>query len=231
MASILVIGGSRGLGRAIVDQLLTESHQVIMGCRQPEHMPAHPLLQTFQWDAANEPFPVACLPATLDACVYCPGSINLKPFMRLTDADFEHDWQLNVRGAVRTLQAALPALKAAERASVLLFSSVAGQTGLPFHASVAAAKAGVEGLARSLAAELAPTITVNVLAPALMETSLAATLLSSEAKRQALADRNPLKRIGDPAAVAELACSLLTTSTPFMTGQVLAIDGGLSRLR
>ncbi len=231
MANILVIGGSRGMGRAIVDRLLAESHQVLMGCRQPELGPTHPQLQSFRWDAASEPFPVGHLPATLDGCVYCPGSITLKPFARLTDADFDRDWQINVRGAIHTIQAALPAMKNAERAAIVLFSSVAGQTGLPFHGSVAAAKAALEGLARTLAAEFAPAITVNVLAPALVDTSLAASLLSSDAKRQAIIDRNPLKRIGDPAMVAELACTLLTTAVPFMTGQVLAIDGGLSRLR
>jgi len=167
----------------------------------------------------------------LHGVAYCPGSITLKPFARLTEADFLHDWQLNFLGAVRTLQAARPALQAAGQAQVLLFSSVAAQTGLNFHTSIAAAKAAIEGLTRSLAAEWAPAIRVNAIAPALIDTPLAAALLNTDAKRQAMAERNPLKQIGSAQAVAELACWLLTAPHHFATGQIFALDGGLSRLR
>lgn len=231
MASILVVGGSRGIGRALVQQLLQQHHAVWLACREPEQLTDLPGASRFHWDALHEPFPVEQLPDRLHGLAYCPGSITLKPFARLSEADFHHDWELNCLGAVRAVQACLPALKAAERASVVLFSSVAAQTGLNFHASVAAAKGAVEGLTRALAAELAPAITVNAIAPALIDTPLAQPLINSASKRQAIADRNPMKQIGAAATVAELAAWLLTTPQPFVTGQVLALDGGLSRLR
>ena len=231
MANVLVVGGSRGMGRAITEQLLQQHHAVWLACREPESAADLHAAVRFRWDACNEAFPVALLPERLHGLVYCPGTINLKPFGRLSAQDFYQDWQVNCLGAVTAIQASLPALKAAERASVVLFSSVAAQTGLNFHASIAAAKGAVEGLTRALAAELAPAICVNAIAPALIDTPLAAPLLNSDSKRNAIAERNPLKQIGSATTVAELACWLLTTSQPFVTGQVLAVDGGLSRLR
>ena len=142
------------------------------------------------------------------------------------------DWQTNVMGAVRVLQACQNRLKKARRgASVVLFSTVAVTTGMPFHASIAAAKGAVEGLARSLAAEWAPRIRVNVIAPSLTDTGLAADLLDGEAKREAAAQRHPLKRIGTPAEVADLAVFLLGDAAGWMTGQVIGVDGGVSALR
>lgn len=231
MANILLVGGSHGIGLAMREQLLAADHQVWLACRSPEQLPAHRNLTPIHWDAMQAPFPAEALPAHLHGVAYCPGSITLKPFARLTEADFLHDWQLNFLGAVRTLQAARPALQAAGQAQVLLFSSVAAQTGLNFHASIAAAKAAIEGLTRALAAEWAPAIRVNAIAPALIDTPLAAALLNTDAKRQAMAERNPLKQIGSAQAVAELACWLLTATHHFATGQVFALDGGLSRLR
>lgn len=231
MANLLVIGGSRGIGRALTELLLQQQHAVWLACRQPDAVAPQANLTTLRWDAVAEPFPHDALPATLHGLAYCPGSINLKPFARLREQDFIDDWQLNCLGAVRAVQAALPALKAAERASICLFSSVAAQTGLGFHASIAAAKGAVEGLTRALAAELAPKIVVNAVAPALIDTPLAAPLLSSDSKREAIAERNPLKQIGTAATVAELVAWLLTAPQPFVTGQVFAVDGGMSRLR
>lgn len=230
MANYLVVGGSRGIGAALTAQLLRQNHAVWLACRQPPSLTAAGVTAV-AWDAVAAPFPAEVLPAQLHGVAYCPGSITLKPFARLTEQDFLADWQINLLGAVRTVQAALPALKAAEHAAVCLFSSVAAQTGLGFHASIAAAKGAVEGLVRSLAAELAPHISVNAIAPALIDTPLAAPLISSDSKRQAIADRNPMKRLGDPDTVAALAAWLLTMPQPFVTGQVLAVDGGLSRLR
>lgn len=231
MANILVIGGSRGIGRALVEQLLQQHHAVWMSSRDPERASDLHGAIRFRWDVLTEPFPRECLPERLHGLAYCPGTINLKPFSRLNEADFLHDWELNCLGAVRAVQACLPALKAADQAAIVLFSSVAAQTGLPFHGSIAAAKGAVEGLTRALAAELAPAITVNAIAPALIDTPLAQPLLSSDSKRQQIAERNPMKKIGAAGTVAELASWLLTGTQPFMTGQVLALDGGLSRLR
>ncbi len=171
------------------------------------------------------------LPETLDGLVYFPGTITLKPFHRLSDADFLRDYEVNALGAVRLIRAALPALKKAEAASIVLFSTVAVRTGMPFHASIAAAKGAVEGLGRSLAAELAPRIRVNVIAPSLTNTPLASGLLGSNEKVEAAKNRHPAKTLGDPADFARLVDFLLSDASRFMTGQVIKMDGGLSSLR
>ena len=184
-------------------------------------------VQTF--DALN-PSPLD-LPESLDGLVYFPGSITLKPFHRLTEEDFLHDFRINCLGAAAAIQAALPALKAAPSASIVLFSTVAVAQGMPFHASISAAKGAVEGLALSLAAELAPKIRVNVIAPSLTDTPLANSLLNSDAKRESAAKRHPLQQVGDPEDTAKLTAFLLSDAARFMTGQVLRPDGGLSSIR
>jgi len=172
------------------------------------------------------------LPKRLQGLVYCPGSIRLRPFHRLTQDDFEADWQINVMGAVKSIQACLPALKkAGPPASIILFSTVAVATGMPFHASIASAKGAVEGLVRSLAAEFAPKIRVNAIAPSLTDTRLANSLLSDEGKRKAAADRHPLKRVGRTADSAAAALFLLDGGASWITGQVLAVDGGMGAVR
>jgi NAD(P)-dependent dehydrogenase (short-subunit alcohol dehydrogenase family) len=170
------------------------------------------------------------LPATLDGLVYCPGSILLKPFKSLGVQQFQADFELNVLGAVRCLQAAEGALKKGNAPSVVLFSTVAVKKGMPFHASIAAAKGAVEGLARSLAAEWAPIVRVNAIAPSLTDTPLAERLLASEEKRKAAADRHPLKRVGTAAEMASLAAYLLSPAAGFITGQVVGADGGMGSL-
>jgi NAD(P)-dependent dehydrogenase (short-subunit alcohol dehydrogenase family) len=179
---------------------------------------------------ATSPTPLQ-MPPVLDGLIYFPGSITLKPFHRLTTADFLQDMQVNLLGAVSAIQSALPALKAAPSPSIVLFSSVAAAQGLPFHASIAAAKGAVEGFALSLAAELAPRVRVNVIAPSLTDTPLAGTLLNSDTKREAAAKRHPLQQVGNPDDVAALAAFLLSDSSRFITGQILRPDGGLSSIR
>jgi len=172
------------------------------------------------------------LPDGLHGVVYCPGTIRLKPIQRLTREDFLEDLQINFLGAVHVIQACLPNLKKSPTgASILLFSTVAVTTGMPFHASIAGAKGAVEGLTRSLAAELAPRIRVNAIAPSLTDTPLAAGLLSSEEKRQAAAERHPMKRIGSAQDIARLALFLLSDDAGWITGQVFHADGGMSALR
>lgn len=177
------------------------------------------------------PLPEA--PEEICGAVYCPGTITLRSFRSLSTADFRHDLELNLIGAVRFLQACQPRLRGQDGcpASVVFFSTVAVGQGMPMHASVAAAKGAVEGLVRSLAAEWAPKIRVNAIAPALIDTPLAARLLSSPEKREALASRYSLKRIGTPADAAALARFLLSNESSWMTGQVLGVDGGMSTLR
>lgn len=172
------------------------------------------------------------LPEQLHGVVYCVGSINLKPFHRLTKDDFINDYRLNVIGAVEVIQQTLKALKASQEASIVLFSTVAAKTGMGFHASIAAAKSGVEGLAFSLAAELAPNhIRVNVIAPSLTDTPLAGALLSTPEKREASGKRHPLGKFGSADDIAAAARFLLSDESSWITGQVIGIDGGLSRLR
>ncbi len=226
----LVIGGSAGIGAAVTRQLSDRGNAVVQLSRHPEQAVDTPGVRSLAWDATADDLPIAGLPERLDGLVYCPGSIRLKPFARLRADELRDDLELNLIGAVRAIQAALPALQRASQASVVLFSTVAAQTGMPFHASVAAAKGAVEGLTRALAAELAPSIRVNAIAPTLTDTRLAARLLGSAEKRKAAAERHPLKRINDPDEIARTALWLLDDA-PSVTGQVIAVDGGLGNLR
>ena len=228
--NVLIAGGSSGIGLETVRLLAADGCQLTCACRDPKRLPDLPGVQGVTFDATS-PEPSLELPETLDGFVYFPGTITLKPFHRLDDNDFLTDFQVNLLGAVRLLRLALPSLKRSGNASVVFFSTVAVQTGLAFHASIAAAKGAVEGLTRSLATELAPGIRVNAIAPSLTDTPLAEILLSNDAKRQASADRHPLKRIGDPAETARLVGFLLGDDSGFMTGQILALDGGLSSLK
>jgi NAD(P)-dependent dehydrogenase (short-subunit alcohol dehydrogenase family) len=225
---ILLIGGNTGIGLATARLLVAGGNSVLAAARD-----AGPLAELgipVQPFDALAPAPLE-LPPVLDGLVYFPGSINLKPFHRLTAADFLTDYGVNCLGAVSAIQSALPALKTAPAASIVLFSTVAVAQGMPFHASIAAAKGAVEGLARSLAAELAPKIRVNVIAPSLTDTPLASPLLNTDAKREAAAKRHPLQRVGDPEHTAKLVAWLLSEDSAFLTGQTLRPDGGLSSVR
>ncbi|MGI8432020.1 MAG: SDR family NAD(P)-dependent oxidoreductase [Chthoniobacterales bacterium] len=223
----LLAGGNSGVGRATAELLRAKGHRVISAGRNAEALKD---ADTLEFDATNSVAELP-LPETLDGLVYFPGTITLKSFRALKDDDFRRDMEVNFFGAVRFLRAALPALQKAENAAIVLFSTVAVQTGMPFHASIAAAKGAVEGFARALAAELAPKVRVNCIAPSLTATPLAANLLSSDAKTQASRERHPLKRLGDPAETAQLVRFLLSDAAGFITGQVIGVDGGLSSLR
>jgi NAD(P)-dependent dehydrogenase (short-subunit alcohol dehydrogenase family) len=167
----------------------------------------------------------------IDGLAYFPGTINLKPFHLLRRADFLQDLEINYLGAVKTIQNYLPQLRKAETSSVVLMSTVAVQTGLAFHASVAGAKGAIEGLTRALAAELAPKVRVNAVAPSLTDTPLAGSLLNQPAKRENAAKRHALQRVGTPSDIASAVRFLLMADSSWITGQVMAVDGGLSRVR
>lgn len=223
-----IAGGTSGIGKALAEQLLAEGHRVFVCSRKAEGLLSG--AEHIIWDALEEQAP-AGLPEVLHGVVYTPGSINLRMFRSLKTSDFQHDFSISVLGAVRFLQAVHPALKASGSGSAVLFSTVAVGQGMPFHASVAAAKGAVEGLVRSLAAEWAPVVRVNAIAPSLVETPMAARLLDTDAKREASAKRHPLARYGKAEEIAALAAFLLSDHAGWISGQVIGADGGLSTLR
>lgn len=184
-----------------------------------------------EWDALNEDADFTFIPDVLHGLVYCPGSIQLKPMTAFREQDFIMDYRLNVIGALRILQKALPALKKSGSASVVLFSTVAVKTGMPFHSLVASSKGAIEGLTRSLGAEWAPNIRVNAIAPSLTDTPLAAGLLNVDTKRQAMAERHPLKRIGTAKEIAGIAEFLLSEDATWMSAQVIHTDGGMGNIK
>jgi NAD(P)-dependent dehydrogenase (short-subunit alcohol dehydrogenase family) len=228
----LIVGGSSGIGFEIVKELANRGDEIYVGSRTSDNLTGLRGVHHLRLDVAKPPDLLEGLPEALQGVAYCPGTIRLKPFQRLTREDLLEDLQINFLGAAHIIKACLPSLKnSATGASIVLFSTVAVKTGMPFHASVAAAKGAVEGLTRSLAAELAPRIRVNAIAPSLTDTPLAASMLSSDEKRQAAAERHPMKRIGSPRDIARLAAFLLSDSASWLTGQVLHLDGGMGALR
>ncbi len=231
MANYLIIGGSSGIGQQIVTQLTSEGHQVYTTYNTHPIEPVNSNTITQQLNVLDETLNFDFLPETIDGLVYCPGAINLRPFARITAADFIQDYNLQVVGVIKTIQAVLPKLKASNGASIVLFSTVAVQLGLNFHTQVAASKGAIEGLTRALSAELAPSIRVNCIAPSLTDTPLAASLLNSEQKMEANAQRHPLKRVGTVQDISEMACFLLSNKTSWMTGQVLHVDGGMGNIK
>jgi NAD(P)-dependent dehydrogenase (short-subunit alcohol dehydrogenase family) len=228
--NILIVGASSGIGESVAQILKNEGTTIFTASRRSTaHLGGIPINLDVLSMNGNE---LDILPETLHGLVYCPGSIQLKPFTRLKIEDFLAEFQLNVMGAVKVIQAVLPKLKKADTSSIVLFSTVAVYTGMGFHASIASAKGALEGLGRSLAAELAPNkIRVNMIAPSLTNTPLASPLLSSEEKREASAKRHPLGRIGIPQEIAEMTCFLLSDASSWMTGQTLRMDGGMSSVR
>lgn len=230
MTNYLIIGGSSGIGQEIVRELSrSDENQVYASYFSREHSEDLPGVHYFYHDVRDELS--ESLPDTLDGVVYAPGAIDLKPFHRLHTEQFRSDYELQVVGAIRILQKALPALKKSTKASVVLFSTVAVQTGLPFHSMVSASKGAIEGLVRSLAAEWAPTIRVNAIAPSLTDTPLAEKLLSSEEKKEANGQRHPMKRVGTAIEMAQMATFLLSEKSSWVTGQILAVDGGFGRIK
>jgi NAD(P)-dependent dehydrogenase (short-subunit alcohol dehydrogenase family) len=229
MGNYLVIGGSSGIGLSLVEKL-SEHHQVwatynkhAQENRQNVHY-NHLEVQAEQLD-------LSFVPDQIDGFVYCPGTINLKPFARIAPQDFINDYQINVIGAIKCLQQILPNLKKSGNASIVLFSTVAVQTGLNFHSIVSSSKGAIEGLTKALSAELAPTIRVNCIAPSLTDTPLADALLSTEEKIMASSSRHPLKRVGRVNDISSMASFLLSPENTWITGQIFHVDGGMSSIK
>ena len=228
--NILIVGASSGIGHALAELLQAEGANLFTASRRlPEGINS----QHAAWDVTQPADGIFDqLPEVLHGIVYAPGTINLKPFNRLNVADFQNDFQINVLGAVATIQANLARLRKANGASIVLFSTVAVRTGMGFHASIATAKGAIEGLTLSLAAELAPLkIRCNALAPSLTDTPLAGNLLSSDEKREAGDKRHPLGRVGTPQDLAIFAKLLLSDEGSWVTGQIIGVDGGMGNLK
>lgn len=222
--NIVIIGGNSGIGKSIIEKLKVLGSNVFPYHRSGEGESHLDVTQKFD--------SIAGLPEVIDGLVYCPGTISLKPFHRFSIEDFQRDYEINVLGAVKVLQACMKGLKKSESASVVLFSTVAVQVGLGFHSSISSAKGAVEGLAKSLAAEWAPNkIRVNVVAPSLTDTPLASALLGNDDKKEASNKRHPLGRYGQPEDIAGAAVFLLSQDAAWMTGQVLHLDGGMSSVK
>ena len=231
MANYLIIGASSGIGKKLADQLAETGHTVFCTfCKNEIHYD-NLNIRFYPLNVLDETLVFDFLPETLSGVIYCPGSINLRTFERIKPADFMTDYQLQVIGAIKTIQAVVQKLKSSENASIVLFSTVAVQLGLPFHSQVSVSKGAIEGLTKSLAAEFAPKIRINCIAPSLTDTPLAASLVNSDQKREANAQRHPLKRIGTTEDIANMAEFLLSEKASWITGQIMHVDGGMSAVK
>lgn len=230
----LIVGGSSGIGLTLAQTLKSEGHQVWVASREykselAQNKDIHHIIWDVQTPLSGQ---LDILPETLHGVVYCPGTINLKPFHRLTREEFQQDLNVNLLGAIDTLQNTFKHLKNAKGASVVLFSTVASNLGMNFHSSIATAKSAIEGLAKSLAAEWANSfIRVNVIAPSLTDTPLASKLLAGEEKKEAAGKRHPLGRVGTAQDIAEMANFLLSEKASWITGQIIGVDGGMGTLK
>ncbi|SRX76286.1 SDR family NAD(P)-dependent oxidoreductase [Aequorivita antarctica] len=225
--TILLIGGSYGIGASIAEKL-KDSHQIIIASRSNDNIPKDIIHLTF--DVLKDDITSLDLPKKIDGLVYCPGSINLKPFKMMRPDNFNEDMELNFNSLIRVVHGLLPKLKNSEQASLVFFSTVAVKVGMPFHTSVAASKGAIEGFAKALAAEYAPKFRVNVIAPSLTDTPLASRLLNSDSKKEIMAKRHPLKKVGSTEDIAAMAAFLLNDESQWITGQIFGVDGGLSTL-
>lgn len=225
--TIVLIGGSYGIGAAIAEKLRNE-HHVIIASRSNANIPKGITHHTF--DVLKNDISSLNLPEKIDGLVYSPGSINLKPFKMMSPETFKEDMELNFHSLVRVVHGLLPKLKNSEQASLVFFSTVAVKVGMPFHTSVAAAKGAIEGFAKAMAAEYAPNFRVNVIAPSLTDSPLASKLLNSDSKKEKMAERHPLKKVGSTEDIAAMAAFLLNEDSQWITGQVFGVDGGLSTL-
>ena len=226
----VIIGGSSGIGKELVNILASQGNNVFATYNE-NIVESHDKVHYQKYDVLNDSLSLDSLPDEIDGLVYCPGSINLKPFKRFTDEDFISDFKLQVVGATKAIKSLLTRLTAGSDSSIVLFSTIAVQNGFNFHSQVSMSKGAIEGLTRSLAAEFAPKIRVNAVAPSLTDTSLASKFLNTPQKLTAQAEKNPLKKIGSAKDVAEAAAYLLLDKSSWITGQILHVDGGFSTIK
>jgi NAD(P)-dependent dehydrogenase (short-subunit alcohol dehydrogenase family) len=222
MKHIVIVGGSKGIGNAIMLQQLKNNTVYNISRNAPEI--SHPNLKHFELDVLKDTLPEI---ENIDVLIYCPGSINLKPIGSLSIDDFRNDFEINVIGAVKTIQKYLPVLKKGANPSIVLFSTVAAKLGMPFHASIATAKAGIEGLVKSLGAELASVVRINAIAPTITETSLSAGILRNDRMKENMMERHPMKNYLKPDEVASMADYLISENAKSISGQVFEMDYGI----
>lgn len=226
MKTIVIIGGSKGIGKAISQLELTNNRVINISRSKPENL--HQNLTHYKCDILTGDLPGLDI---VDTLIFCPGSINLKPFNRLMLEDFKKDYEINFLGAVKSIQKYLPLLKESTQPSILLFSTVASKLGMPFHASIASAKSAVEGLVKSLAAEFAPTIRINAIAPTVTDTELASKLLRNDRMKEQMTERHPLKKYLKPEEIADMASFLISEKAGSMSGQIIQMDCGITTFK
>ena len=229
MKNYLVIGGSSGIGKEI-SEILSKENMVVSTSRNYLNG-MNENIRHIKYNVLEDELDSELLPDQIDGFVYCPGTINLRPFRSLKLETFRSDLELNLIGAIKTLQIILPKLQKSPSSSIIFFSTVAVKTGMPFHSSVSSSKSALEGLTKSLAAEFAPKIRVNCIAPSIVNTPLANKFLNTEDKIEKAAARHPLNKIGTAKEIAQLTKYLLDEKSKWITGQVINIDGGISTLK
>ena len=231
MRNFLIIGASSGIGKQLAAQLVAAKNRVYGTYNKTEVDSSNDLLSYHHLNVLDETLNLDFLPDTLDGIAYCPGSINLKPFRRITPDDFTNDYKLQVVGAIKVIQALFTKLRKSGNGSIVLFSTIAVQNGFAYHSQVSASKGAIEGLTKALAAEFSPKIRVNCIAPSLTDTPLAGNLLNTEGKKEDNAAKNPLKKNGEPIDIANMAEFLLSNKANWITGQVMHVDGGHSTIK
>ena len=229
MKNYLVIGGSSGIGKEISELLSNEN--IVFSTSRNELNESNQNIRQIKYDVLEDELDPRLLPNQIDGFVYCPGTINLRPFRSLKLETFRSDLELNLIGAIKTLQIILTRLQQSPSSSIIFYSTVAVKTGMPFHSSVSSSKSALEGLTKSLAAEFAPKIRVNCIAPSIVNTPLANKFLNTEDKIEKAAARHPLNKIGTAKEIAQLTQYLLDDKSKWITGQIINIDGGISSIK
>ena len=228
--NIFIVGGSSGIGLSLIKQISSKNN-IYSASRNDNNLNEYNV-KHIKYDSVNDlEIDTSILPEKIDGFVYCPGSINLRPFKTLKIESFLEDYKINFLGAIKSLKIILPLMQKSDNSSIVFFSTVAVSTGMPFHSSISSSKGAIEGLTRSLAAEFAPNIRVNSIAPSIVKTNLSEKFLNSDLKIEKASERHPLGRIGKVEEISKLAAYLLSDDSRWVTGQVINIDGGIGSIR